>query len=173
MGWQAAMIEHAFADWQDYLFEDAGDPCEQLYCGRNYDPAKFGYQAAGQLFDDHKPGKGPYSIFTVNDHDARGVYQAAKEHGVEVGTDVHVVGFGNYAFAGKLNPALSTIATEENDGYAAAKLLWHIRQARPAKPIRQVLAARLIERASSLGLDGGRAHAGNDSRSASPLPAHV
>jgi LacI family transcriptional regulator len=51
----------------------------------------------------------PTAIFAANDVSAIGVYQAAKELGLEIPGDLSVVGFDNLREAASLNPTLTTI----------------------------------------------------------------
>jgi DNA-binding LacI/PurR family transcriptional regulator len=149
-GWKRAMIGHGHDDWQPYFFDDPGDPYAP-YATPDYDPTAFGQVAAEQIFAHDPPIAGGYSIFTVNDCFARGVYRAAKKHQLHIGRDVHVVGFGDYPYAATLNPPLSSIRLD-NQALAAVKLLRQLYQNPPTRPLRQIVPVQLIERASSLGL---------------------
>jgi LacI family transcriptional regulator len=51
----------------------------------------------------------PTAIFAANDMSAMGVYQAARELGLHIPTDLSVVGFDNLHEAAYLNPPLTTI----------------------------------------------------------------
>jgi LacI family transcriptional regulator len=51
----------------------------------------------------------PTAIFAANDMSAMGVYQAAREFGLEIPGDLSVMGFDNLREAAYLNPPLTTI----------------------------------------------------------------
>jgi LacI family transcriptional regulator len=51
----------------------------------------------------------PTAIFAANDVSAMGVYQAAKELGLEIPRDLSVIGFDNLREADHMNPPLTTI----------------------------------------------------------------
>jgi LacI family transcriptional regulator len=151
-GWQEAMIAHGHDRYQQFFLEDKSDPSEQLYRGRSYDPSVFGQVAGEEIFSRREPVAGGYSIFAVNDWVARGVYRAAEKHGLEIGSDVAIVGTANYPFSASMSPPLSTTESIMNETYAAVKLLWRVQQEPPSRPVRQVIPVRLIERESSLGV---------------------
>lgn len=66
----------------------------------------------------------PASIVCGNDYIAYGVYEAAAELELKIGTDLAVVGFGDMPFARRLKPALSSIYVDVfRMGYQAAWLL--------------------------------------------------
>lgn len=51
----------------------------------------------------------PTAIFAANDVSAMGVYQAAREFGLQIPGDLSVIGFDNLRVAASLNPPLTTI----------------------------------------------------------------
>jgi LacI family transcriptional regulator len=51
----------------------------------------------------------PTAIFAANDMSAMGVYQAAREFGLQIPGDLSVIGFDNLREAASLNPPLTTI----------------------------------------------------------------
>jgi LacI family transcriptional regulator len=51
----------------------------------------------------------PTAIFAANDVSAIGVYQAARELGLQIPGDLSVIGFDNLREAAQLNPPLTTI----------------------------------------------------------------
>ena len=66
----------------------------------------------------------PTAIFAANDMSAIGVYQAAREFGLEIPGDLSVVGFDNLREAAFLNPPLTTIDQSiEKMGTIATELL--------------------------------------------------
>jgi DNA-binding LacI/PurR family transcriptional regulator len=152
MGWRDTMCDYGYDDYKNFFFDDPGDPYEQLHRGPDYDPSRYGYVAAEEIFSKHKPIHGGYSIFTVNDYIARAVYHVAEKHGLRVGMNVHIVGLANYPFAALLKPPLSTVDIIGNDGYEAAKMLYRLCTDPPTAPLRQIMPVQLIERESSVGL---------------------
>lgn len=66
----------------------------------------------------------PTAIFAANDMSAMGVYQAAREFGLQIPGDLSVIGFDNLREAASLNPPLTTIdQTIENMGTIATEML--------------------------------------------------
>jgi LacI family transcriptional regulator len=66
----------------------------------------------------------PTAIFAANDVSAIGVYQAARELGLQIPGDLSVVGFDNLRDAAHLNPPLTTIDQSlENMGTMATEML--------------------------------------------------
>ncbi len=149
-GWQAAMADHGFYGWEPY------SKAIPLTTGQISLPAlvvQSGYELASDLFRQGDSISG-WSILAVNDHLARGVYQAAEEAGLVIGKEVAVVGGGDLPFARELHPPLSTVGgmSQEQIGYAAARLLYQ-RLTEGSKRIdHQALPVQLIARESSLGI---------------------
>lgn len=70
--------------------------------------ADGGYAAAGALLDLPEP---PTAIFCANDRMAMGAYDAIKERGLKIPTDVAVIGFDNQeVISAFLRPGLTTVA---------------------------------------------------------------
>jgi DNA-binding LacI/PurR family transcriptional regulator len=65
-----------------------------------------GYAAALDLLNRPEP---PTAIFTGNDLQALGVYQAARELGLRIPDDLSVVGFDDLPIATQVYPALTTV----------------------------------------------------------------
>ena len=66
----------------------------------------------------------PTAIFAANDMSAIGVYQAAKEFGLQIPRDLSVMGFDNLREAATLNPPLTTIDQSiENMGATATEMI--------------------------------------------------
>ena len=65
-----------------------------------------GCDAAGALLDLPQP---PTAIFTANDLQALGVYQAARERGLRIPQDLSVVGFDDIPIVAWLDPPLTTV----------------------------------------------------------------
>jgi LacI family transcriptional regulator len=66
----------------------------------------------------------PTAIFAANDMSAMGVYQAARELGLQIPGDLSVIGFDNLHEAAHLNPPLTTIDQSlEKMGIIAMEML--------------------------------------------------
>jgi LacI family transcriptional regulator len=82
---------------------------------------KDGYEAFMRLY---RSGQLPEIIFAVNDRAALGVYQAAKEVGVNIPADIGVVAYGFNDIARTFTPPLSVINQNPRTiGLAAARML--------------------------------------------------
>lgn len=82
---------------------------------------KDGYNAFLKL---HASGKLPEIIFTVNDRVAFGVYNAAREVGMNIPNDIGIVAYGFNETAGTFSPALSVINQDPRKlGKIAAEIL--------------------------------------------------
>ena len=68
--------------------------------------AEEGYKASKRLFALKTP---PDAIFSVTDDIAIGVYDYAKEHGINIPNDLGIVGFSNSEISNYLNPRLTTM----------------------------------------------------------------
>jgi DNA-binding LacI/PurR family transcriptional regulator len=76
-----------------------------------------GYAAARDLL--HRPER-PTAIFTANDLQALGVYQAAREMGLRIPADLSVVGFDDLPIAALVDPPLTTVRQPLSEMAAAA-----------------------------------------------------
>ena len=66
----------------------------------------------------------PTAIFAANDMSAIGVYQVAREFGLQIPGDLSVIGFDNLRDAAYLNPPLTTIdQSVERMGAIATEML--------------------------------------------------
>jgi LacI family transcriptional regulator len=82
----------------------------------------------------------PTAIFAANDMSAMGIYQAAKELGLQIPGDLSVVGFDNLREAAYLNPPLTTIDQfVEKMGTMATEMLVKLVQgeSRPVTPTQE------------------------------------
>lgn len=68
-----------------------------------------GEDAHRVLSDLLNTGRRPDAFLVGNDYFALGLYAALRERGLRVPDDVQVVGWGDYAFSGFLDPPLSTL----------------------------------------------------------------
>lgn len=106
-----------------------------------------GFYAADELFSKVKC---PVSIFCQNDFDARGVYEAAKKHGLTVGEDVCVIGFGGFPLAREVRPSLSTCSANPAElGYEEARLLHRLMKGDVQSPVHVRLPMELTIRDSA------------------------
>ncbi len=82
----------------------------------------------------------PTAIFAANDMSAMGVYQAAREFGLQIPRDLSVIGFDNLREAAYLNPPLTTIDQSiEMMGTMAAEMIVKLvkRESVPINPAEQ------------------------------------
>jgi LacI family transcriptional regulator len=80
-----------------------------------------GLEIARQLLTDELR---PTAVFTVSDHEAQFVYQAAAELGLEIPRDLSIVGFADLDFAASMDPPLTTMRQKPLEiGRLAASLI--------------------------------------------------
>ncbi|MEU6106879.1 LacI family DNA-binding transcriptional regulator [Streptomyces albidoflavus] len=110
-----------------------------------------GYQAAVRLLDGVPPAERPTGIVCYNDRVAAGVLHAAARLGLDVPTDLSLVGYDDQEhMAAFLTPALTTVALPHRAmGERAARLLLDAlaAQAAPAAEVVR-LECPVVERAS-------------------------
>lgn len=108
--------------------------------------ATGGFAATEQLLDLREP---PTAIFCANDRMAMGAYDAIKERGLRIPTDIAVVGFDNQELiAGYLRPSLTTVALPfEEMGSLGVRTLSALNQGRSVSPV-QTVDCPLLERSS-------------------------
>jgi len=150
-GWRSAMADHGFIDNRKYCLHIYGTEDHLVIGSVDYEAIiepgrKMGLEL---LKTEPSPAEG-WSIFCTSDLFALGLYEVAKERGLEIGRDVRIVGYGNYPFARRLDPPLTSVEVPHDEiGYVAAKLLCEHSVPNSAHPMRRVLPVELIERASS------------------------
>ncbi len=105
-----------------------------------------GYESAANLLDRRDP---PTALFCCTDRMAMGAYDAIKERGLYIPTDVAVVGFDNQEIiAGYLRPTLTTVELPFQEmGTRSVDLLVAALAGEDVPPI-TVVACPLIERNS-------------------------
>lgn len=93
----------------------------------------------------------PTAIFTGNDEMALGVYQAARDAGLDIPADLSVVGFDDVPMASRVWPNLTTVRLPIRDmgRMAAEKLLARSRGLDPAKLEQPEVRPALVDRDSS------------------------
>ncbi len=80
---------------------------------------RSGYKAAGRLVE-----KGVRSIFAMNDLMAGGVYDYAREHKLEMGKDIRVIGFDDREICQAYDPQLTSVALPLRElGKTSAQML--------------------------------------------------
>ncbi|NRA36780.1 MAG: GntR family transcriptional regulator [Planctomycetes bacterium] len=140
---------------KDSHFEDDIESHTCLHAMNTNDPAfweidqawKWGYEIAHDIFKD---SQAPYSMACLNDYIAWGVYRAAEEIDLEIGKDIHIVGFDDLEIASMLVPPLTTVRQAlEEKGYQAAHILRQCMLGDLRVPIQITLPVELIERASA------------------------
>jgi LacI family transcriptional regulator len=109
---------------------------------------KGGYEAAKRLLATESR---PDGIFCFNDPSALGAMRAILEAGLNIPEDIAVVGCGNLSYSDFLRVPLSSVDQgSENIGKSAASLALKIaRKKEPARPRAELIAPRVIVRASS------------------------
>jgi LacI family transcriptional regulator len=120
---------------------------------RRFDQLALPWQADGayQVAQDLVAGLDRPDAFVVgNDYFALGLYRALAERKITIPTDVRIVGFGDYPFAGFLAPPLSTVRLPAAEvGTRAVDLLLD-RVADPDRPaVRALLPPTMIVRESA------------------------
>lgn len=92
----------------------------------------------------------PSAIFAVNDFAAIGAIGAARDHGLQIGTDLAVVGFNDTPLAAELPIPLTSIRSPMHDmGYRGLSLL--VRRIQGEEVESERLAPALMVRASTTG----------------------
>jgi LacI family transcriptional regulator, xylobiose transport system transcriptional regulator len=124
--------------------------------GVGYDPSlvrpgtfhhEAGYAAGLELL--RMPDR-PTAVFTGNDLQALGLYEAARELGLRIPHDLSVVGFDDLPLARWISPPLTTVRQPLTEmAEAAARLVLDLSRGRQPSTLRVDLATRLVERTSS------------------------
>lgn len=92
----------------------------------------------------------PTAIFTANDLQAHGVYEAARQAGVRIPEELSVVGFDDLAFSRWAGPPMTTVRQPLEDmGAAAAELLLDLAAGVRPPHTRLELSTELIVRQST------------------------
>ncbi|MDF2152784.1 LacI family DNA-binding transcriptional regulator [Vibrio sp. CAU 1672] len=96
-------------------------PVKKHYLIRSDFTEKTAYAQMGKLFEQ---GKRPDAVFAANDEMAIGIIRAAKRYGVEIPSQMKLVGFDDIHMAELMIPSLSTVTHEkEGMGEVAASTL--------------------------------------------------
>jgi LacI family transcriptional regulator len=95
----------------------------------------------------------PTAIFAVNDFAAIGAIGAVRDHGLQVGTDIAIVGFNDTPLAAELPVPLTTVRSPMHEmGYRGLNLLVRLMHGEQVESER--LAPQFLVRASSTGVLG-------------------
>lgn len=123
------------------------DPDPELHVRGSAD-AVGARDAAGRLLE-LPPGRRPTALFCFNDRMAMGAYSAARRHGLEIPTDLSVVGYDDQQLiAAELDPPLTTVALPHYDmGRWAVEVLLGSREAPPDQGV-MLMPCPLITRES-------------------------
>jgi len=122
------------------------DPDLILHCDFNQDYAYFATQELLSM------KKRPDAIFTISDRMAIGAMLAIKKKGLQMPTDIGLVGFNNEPVTGLVTPSISSVEMPSFEmGKAAAKLFIEtMHNKETAAAIEKILHPKLIVRESSL-----------------------
>lgn len=94
-------------------------------------------------------GERPDALFIASDLMARGAYSALRDHGLEAGRDIAVIGFDDSSVATTLTPGLTTVRQPSlMQGRHMASVLLDILAGRPAVHA-TILPTEIIERGSA------------------------
>ena len=106
-----------------------------------------GHQAAGEILR-MKPR--PTAVFAGNDNMALGLICALRDEDIRIPYEIAVTGFDDIAMARYLSPPLTTVRLDayELGERAVRELIPAVREGKPGAPKREVLATRLVVRAS-------------------------
>jgi LacI family xylobiose transport system transcriptional regulator len=92
----------------------------------------------------------PTAIFTGNDLQALGLYEAARELGLVIPRDLSVVGFDDLPITRWIGPPLTTVRQPLTEmAEAAARLVIDLSRGKRPNALRADLATRLVERSST------------------------
>lgn len=127
-------------------FRDAGLPVPDDLIRYGDFRQAGGYHAMQALLAEAPP---PTAVFVASNLMTIGALQAIHERGLEIPSEVAVVGFDDMAWAASLRPPLTTVAQPATEvGRTAARLLLERVQNRRLPVRRVVLETRLIVRSS-------------------------
>lgn len=134
LGYQRALEEHGFKFDEELV----------KFCGLGEDA---GYKGTKQLLS--MPNR-PSAIFLNNDGLALGAYQAVKETGLKVPSDIAFVGFDDLELASYLSVPLTTVRQKkfEMGAKAAEVLIANIESDKTLEPQKVVLPTELVVRES-------------------------
>jgi DNA-binding LacI/PurR family transcriptional regulator len=92
----------------------------------------------------------PTAVFTANDLQAHGVYEAARRAGVRIPEELSVVGFDDLPFSRWAGPPMTTVRQPLTEmGVAAAEMVVALSRGKQPRHTRLELATELIVREST------------------------
>ncbi|HJS17336.1 MAG TPA: LacI family DNA-binding transcriptional regulator [Anaerolineales bacterium] len=110
---------------------------------------EFGREAASRLIELPAPER-PSAIVTLNDTQAIGALHAAREHGLDVGHDIAIVGFDDAPMSQYVIPALTTIRQPIHEaGRKCVEILVSLMKGEEPAESHVLLLPTLITRASA------------------------
>jgi LacI family transcriptional regulator len=128
--------------------DEAGLEFRHDYVRRARTDAAGGFEVARSLLRLADP---PRAIFAFNDRTAMGVYQAASEYGLQIPTELSVIGFDNqHSVADGLSPGLTTLALPhyEMGSWGVHTLVRQIEQLESPRAEQTTLPCPLVRRGS-------------------------
>lgn len=97
-------------------------------------------------------GRGVDALFCANDATAAGALESIREAGLRVPEDIAIAGFDDLAFAGELDPPLTTVRQGiERQGIEAARTLFQLLESPNGGARRVILPTELMIRQSTVG----------------------
>jgi LacI family transcriptional regulator len=141
------LCSRARIDGYRSAFERAGIAFDRALVRHGDFQHEGGFQAGRELLDlDPRPT----AIFSCNDQQALGVYEAARQRGLRIPQDLSVVGFDDLPVARWVSPPLTTVRQPLAEmGRAAAQMLGELIENRPLPSRRVELSTELITREST------------------------
>jgi LacI family transcriptional regulator len=125
---------------------EAGIAFEEALVLRASPTIPGGYQAALEMLQQHRPR----AIFCYNDLMAFGSLIAARELGLDVPTDLALVGFDDIAMSAFSEPALSTVRIDQYElGRLAGGVILEQMQNPAAAPTNYIFPVEMVARTSS------------------------
>jgi LacI family xylobiose transport system transcriptional regulator len=141
------MCSRARVDGYRAALETAGLPFDPTLVRAGDFHHEAGYSAGLELL---RLADRPTAVFTGNDLQALGLYEAARELGLRIPDDVSVVGFDDLPVARWVGPPLTTIRQPLSEMAAtAARMVIDLARGRTPAASRVELATRLVERSST------------------------
>ncbi len=108
---------------------------------------KDGYELTEELF---KTTLRPSAIFAIDDLMAIGAYQVIKNYGLQIPSDIAVVGFNDDPLASIIEPTLTTVKIPIYEmGATAARMIIQLLEESNQHPSQKILSSELIIRESS------------------------
>jgi LacI family transcriptional regulator len=141
------LCSRARIDGYRSAFERAGMAFDRALVRHGDFQHEGGFRAGRELLDlDPRPT----AIFSCNDQQALGVYEAARQRGLRIPQDLSVVGFDDLPVARWVSPPLTTVRQPLAEmGRVAVQMLGELIENRPLPSRRVELSTELITREST------------------------